>query len=141
VVTAAAGGPQIIEKGKLSDALVVDVVIKKYGSHLPVYRQQADLDRDFGIALSRSTLNGAIIAAGGLLVPVVKTLKADLLASGYIQADETPMGVQSPKTEGRNHQAYEFQYSRPGGPVVFDFQMSRGRDGPTAFLGNYSGIL
>lgn len=141
VVTAAAGGPQIIEKGKLSDAMVVDIVIKKYGSHLPVYRQQADLDRDFGIDLSRSTLNGAIIAAGELLLPVVKTLKADLLAGAYIQADETPIGVQSPKTEGRNHQAYEFQYSRPGGPVVFDFQMSRGRDGPAHFLGNYSGIL
>lgn len=141
VVTAAAGGPQIIEKGKLSDAMVVDIVIKKYGSHLPVYRQQADLDRDFGIDLSRSTLNGAIIAAGELLVPVVKTLKADLLVSAYIQADETPIGVQSAKTEGRNHQAYEFQYSRPGGPVVFDFQMSRGRDGPANFLGKYSGIL
>src|SRR5690606_10341439 len=28
VLTAAAGGPQIIEKGKLSDAMVVDIVIK-----------------------------------------------------------------------------------------------------------------
>ena len=141
VITAASGGPQIIEKGKLSDTMVVDIVIKKYGSHLPVYRQQADLDRDDGIALSRSTLNGAIMAVGELLVPMVKVLKADLLAGGYIQADETPIGVQSAKTEGRNHQAYEFQYSRPGGPVVFDFQMSRGRDGPAGFLGNYSGIL
>ena len=38
VVTAAAGGPQIVEKGKLSDAVVVDVLIKKYLSHLPLYR-------------------------------------------------------------------------------------------------------
>jgi len=49
--------------------------------------------------------------------------------------------VQSPKTKGRNHQAYEFQYSRPGGPVVFDFQMSRGRDGPAKFLRDYTGVL
>ena len=39
VVTAAAGGPKIVEKGKLSDAVVVDVLIKKYLSHLPLYRQ------------------------------------------------------------------------------------------------------
>ena len=35
VVTAAAGGPRIVEKGKLSDAVVVGVLIKKYLSHLP----------------------------------------------------------------------------------------------------------
>jgi transposase len=49
VVTAAAGGPKIVEKGKLSDAVVVDVLIKKYLSHLPLYRQAADLHRDYGI--------------------------------------------------------------------------------------------
>jgi hypothetical protein len=37
VVTAASGGAKIVEKGKLSDAVVVDVLIKKYPSHLPLY--------------------------------------------------------------------------------------------------------
>jgi transposase len=68
-------------------------------------------------------------------------MKADLLQGNYIQADETPIGVQSEKTLGRNHNAFAFQYSRPGGPVVFDFQMSRGREGPKKFLQNYGGIL
>ena len=54
VVTAAAGGPKIVEKGKLSDAVVVDVLIKKYLSHLPLYRQAADLQRDHGIEISRA---------------------------------------------------------------------------------------
>jgi transposase len=141
VVTAAAGGPRIVEKGKLSDAVVVDVLIKKYLSHLPLYRQAADLHRDHGIEISRSTLNAAVMAAGELLLPVVAVLKRDLLEGGYIQADETPIGVQSPQTKGRNHQGYEFQYSRPGGPVVFDFCMSRAREGPAEFLRDYGGIL
>jgi transposase len=141
VATAEAGGPRIVEKGKLSDSVVVDVVIKKYGSHLPLYRQEADLERDFGIELSRTTLNQAVMAAGALLAPVVSALKKDLLEGGYIQADETPIGVQSKETKGRNHQAYEFQYSRPGGPVVFDFRMSRAREGPAEFLRDYGGIL
>ena len=51
VATAAAGGPKIVEKGKLSDAVVVDVLIKKYLSHLPLYRQAADLHRDHGIEI------------------------------------------------------------------------------------------
>ena len=66
------------------------------------------------------------MAAGELLLPVAGVLKGDLLKGGYVQADETPIGVQSDQTKGRNHQAYEFQYSRPGGPIVFDFCMSRG---------------
>ncbi|MGA7879322.1 MAG: transposase [Terrimicrobiaceae bacterium] len=138
VVTAAAAGPKIVEKGKLSDAVVVDVLIKKYLSHLPLYRQAADLHRDYGIDLSRSTLNAAVMAAGELLLPVAAVLKRDLLEGGYIQADETPIGVQSQQTKGRNHQAYEFQYSRPGGPVVFDFCMSRAREGPAEFLRGYT---
>lgn len=141
VVTAAVRGPRIVEKGKLSDAVVVDVLIKKYLSHLPLYRQAADLQRDHGIDISRSTLNTAVLAAGELLLPVAAVLKRDLLAGGYIQADETPIGVQSPQTKGRNHQGYEFQYSRPGGPVVFDFCMSRAREGPAEFLAGYGGIL
>jgi len=42
---------------------------------------------------------------------------------------------------GQNHQAYLWQYSRPGGVVIFDFQLSRGREGPKRFLGNFDGIL
>jgi hypothetical protein len=68
-------------------------------------------------------------------------MREDLLAGGCIQADETPVGVQSERTRGRNHQGYLWQYSRPGGPVVFDFQMGRSREGPRKFLGNFQGIL
>src|SRR5260370_27906679 len=59
----------------------------------------------------------------------------------YIQADETPVGVQSERARGKNHQAYLWQYSRPGAAVVFDFRMGREREGPKRFLGNFEGIL
>jgi transposase IS66 family protein len=42
---------------------------------------------------------------------------------------------------GQNHQAYLWQYSRPGGAVIFDFQLSRSREGPKQFLANFNGIL
>ena len=34
-----------------------------------------------------------------------------------------------------------WEYSVPGGPVVFDFRMDRGRDGPKAFLQGFRGKL
>jgi hypothetical protein len=65
----------------------------------------------------------------------------ELLAGNYIQADETPVGVQSERVRGKNHQAYLWQYSQPSAVVVFDFRMGREREGPKRFLGNFEGIL
>ena len=134
-------GPKIIEKGKLSDALLCDVVIKKFADAMPVYRQQASLLRDHGIDIARQTLCDGVMAIGDLLIPVSRAMQQDLLAGGYIQADETTVGVQSGRTKGRNHQAYQWQYSRPRGPVVYDFQMGRSREGPGKFLRNFDGLL
>ena len=49
--------------------------------------------------------------------------------------------MQTHDGRGKNHQAYLWQYSRPGGSVVFDFRMGREREGPKRFLGNFEGIL
>ena len=51
------------------------------------------------------------------------------------------MDVQMHDRRGKNHQAYLWQYSRPGGTVVFDFRLGRGRDGPKQFLGPFEGLL
>ena len=42
---------------------------------------------------------------------------------------------------GADHQAYLWQYGKPGGETVFDFCMGRGREGPQKFLGQWEGIL
>jgi hypothetical protein len=42
---------------------------------------------------------------------------------------------------GRNHQAYLWQYGIPGGAVVFDFRLGRGREGSKQFLKQFKGIL
>jgi transposase len=78
---------------------------------------------------------------GELLRPVSRTMAEELLGGAYLQADETPVGVQMHDGRGQNHQAYLWQYSRPGGAVIFDFQLSRSREGPKQFLGRFNGIL
>lgn len=78
---------------------------------------------------------------GSLLEGICRSLRRDLLAGGYVQADETPIGVQSPEVRGRNHTGRIWHYGRPDGPVVVDFQMSRGRDGPREFLKGFRGTL
>jgi transposase len=59
----------------------------------------------------------------------------------YLQADETTVPVQLNDKSGSNHQAYLWQYGKPGGETVFEFQLGRGREGPKKFLGQWQGIL
>jgi len=133
--------PRIIEKCLASDRIVIDTVIDKYCNHTPLYRQSMILERDIGLEISRATLDGWVLKVGELLIPMVAAMRRELISGSYIQADETPVDVQMHEGRGKNHQAYLWQYSRPGGSVVFDFRLGRGRDGPKRFLGQFEGIL
>ena len=132
---------RIADKSIFSDALLIDFVMKKYSSALPLYRQQAELKRDAGLDLPLSTINDGVLRVGELLEPVARAMGKEILASGYVQADETPVGVQTHEKSGTNHTAYFWQYGSPGKGVVFDFRMSRDREGPRRFLKDYAGIL
>ena len=140
-VATAPAPAQIVPKSKLANEFIIEALAGKFQQHLPVYRQCAVLAEDHGIELSRKTLTDAILAAGALLVPVVQAQKQTLFAGGYIQADETPIPCQTVEKTGRNHRAYMWEFSRPGGVVIFDFQMGRGRAGPAAFLKGFRGKL
>jgi hypothetical protein len=98
------------------------------------------LERETGISISRATMDGWVMRVGELLIPVAGAIGRELLAGGYIQADETPVPVQMHDGRGKNHQAYLWQYGRPGGSVMFDFRMGRGREGPLRFLSKFEGI-
>jgi transposase len=119
---------RIIEKSLVSDRVVVDTVVSKYADHCPLYRQSVMLERDSGVELSRQTLDGWVLRVGELLVPLAEALRQELLRGNYLQADETPVGVQMHDGKGSNHLAYLWQYGQPHGAVVFDFRMGRAID-------------
>ncbi len=140
-VVAAPAPARIVEKGLVSDRVILDTVVAKYSDHVPLYRQSAILERETGIEIHRATLDGWVMRVGELAVPIAAAVRIELLSGSYIQADETPVDVQMHDGSGHNHQAYLWQYGRPGGSVVFDFRMGRGREGPKEFLGNFDGLL
>ena len=140
-VVAAPLAERIVEKGLASDAVVINTVVAKYCDHLPLYRQAAMIEREAGVEIGRATLDGWVMRVGELLSPIVGAMRRDLLAGSYLQADETPVPVQMHDRRGENHQAYLWQYGKPGGETVFDFCLGRGREGPRKFLGQWEGIL
>jgi transposase len=132
---------RIVEKGLVSDRIVVETVIAKYCDHLPLYRQSAALERETGLEIGRATMDGWVMRVGELLGPVAAAMRKNLLDRPYLQADETTVPVQTHDKRGANRQAYLWQYGRPGGETVFEFCLGRGREGPKRFLGDYEGIL
>src|ERR1700687_1220461 len=78
---------------------------------------------------------------GEMLARIIAALRKDLLSASYLQADETTVPVQMHDGRGSNHEAYLWQYGKPGGETVFDFCLGRGREGPRKFLDSWEGIL
>jgi len=129
-VQAAPLPPRIIEKSLVSDRVVIDTVVSKYADHCPLYRQSAILERDSGVELSRQTLDGWVMRVGEFLVPLAEALRQELLRGSYLQADETPVGVQMHDGNGSNHLAYLWQYGAAWGGGV-RLPHGRGREAET----------
>jgi hypothetical protein len=62
-----------------------------------------------GWKMSRATLCGWVMRIGELLRPISRAMAKELLGDDYLQADETPVGVQMHDGRGNNHQAYLWQ--------------------------------
>jgi len=140
IVTAPAP-ERIAPKSIFADETIVEFIIRKYCDSVPLYRQRAILMRDLGIDVALTTINDAVLRVGELLIPVVDTMKCDLLTGGYVQADETHVDVQTPEKKGENHRAFFWQYSAPSQGVVFDFEMTRSKKVAKEFFKDYGGIL
>jgi len=132
---------RLIEKGLPGAGLLTQVIVSKYEDHLPLYRQEKIYRERHGVNLSRQTLNGWVEAAADWLSPIYRELKAGLLAGNYLQADETPIRYLDPDVKGKSQQGYLWTYSLPHGDVVFDWNVSRSREGPREFLKSFRGKL
>jgi len=133
--------PQPIEQGMVGPALLAQILVAKYEYHQPLYRQAKMFRQQFGVELSRKTMGHWVEQAAELLKPVYRVIREDLLRGNYLQADETPIRYLDPDVKGKSQQGYLWTYSRPGGDVLFDWRLSRSREGPREFLKNFRGKL
>lgn len=133
--------PKPVPRGIAGPGLVAFVVVSKFADHLPLYRLEDILTRH-GVHLSRSTLCDWVRNAADLLAPLAALQKTLVLQSEVIWTDDThvlALGGEKPGSTTARFWAYigdaQHRYS------VYDFTMSRKRDGPAAFLRGYRGYL
>ena len=133
--------PQPIEQGMVGPGLLAQILVSKYEDHQPLFRQEKMFRRQFRLDLSRKTMGSWVEQAAELLKPVYRVIREDLQRGNYLQADETPIRYLDPDVKGKSQQGYLWTYSRPGGDVLFEWRVSRSREGPREFLKNFRGKL
>lgn len=130
-----------IGKGIAGSGLLTLIIIQKYLDHLPLYRQIEQFKR-LGVKIPASTMSDWVAMCLDLLEPLYETLKRKITASGYLQADETPIKVLDRNIKGKTHLGSYWVYRDPvSGLVLFDYRKSRGREGPREILENFEGFL
>lgn len=130
-----------IPKGNAGASLLAYIMVSKFVDHLPFYRQIQIIKR-LDVELSDSTLNGWFNATADLLMPLYDTLLKELLEGDYLQADESPIGVQDSHKESALHTGYQWVYRNPEKRLVlFKYHPGRDRKAPEEILKTFSGAL
>jgi transposase len=130
---------QPIEKGMAGPGLLAYVVTSKFADFLPLYRLENIFARA-GFAIDRSTMCVWAGDVADLVKPVYDAMVRRVLASHVIGTDDTILPMLD---VGKCRQARIWAYRGDGNHPynVFDFTLSRSRDGPAVFLGDYQGTL
>jgi len=132
---------QPIDRGLAGPGLLAQVIVSKYGDHLPLYRQEDILARH-GVDIARSTMCGWMASCADLLTPLYDLMKKHILASKVIHTDDTPVPVQDDQQDKtRTGRAWVYFGDEAHRFTVFDYTPNRKRDGPAAFLEDYCGYL
>ncbi|MGC8732058.1 MAG: IS66 family transposase [Halothiobacillaceae bacterium] len=135
----------VVPGGLPTEALIAQVIVSKFGDHLPFYRQ-ADIYRRQGITLDRATLGNWVGRACFHLKPIVEHLRRHLRATDRVFMDETRAPVLAP---GRRRTKTGFFWAivaddrghgGAGPPIVlFHYAPGRGAIHATTFLAGYRG--
>ena len=159
--------PALVAGDRYDTSFAAEIIAAKYSYHLPIYRQE-DLFAGCGIQLSRSTLLNIQQAAAQVLRPLAEYF-ADFARTDYcVGSDDTGVRLLLPKdvpnvnddnpksarvaeviekAKAENKKsilAKMWAYRGTSVPInVFDFTVSRHRDGPDLFLidHDYRGVL
>lgn len=127
--------------GYASAGLLAWVTLSKYVEHQPLYRQE-QMSVRWGARISRQSMADWIATVAGWLKPLYRQMHRDLLAGDYVQCDETPIRCNDPdEKRGGTTQGWLWVISRPGGDVVFDWQLSRRHGEATSLLAGFRGVL
>lgn len=142
-----------IPRGVAGPALLAHILVAKFDDHLPLYRQ-GEIFARMGADIPRSTLIDWCGQAAAALRPLADLIRAEVMASDRLHADDTPIRVLDPKKKlaGQERGVKEgrvWVYVRDDRPwrgndppaVSYWFSPDRKGEHPQTHLRNFIGIL
>ena len=138
-IEAAAKPETVIDKGLAGPGLLGYIVTSKFNDYLPNYRLE-DIFARQGFEISRATQSVWCGDVGDLAEPLYELMGNEVRASHVVATDDTIMPM---LRTGHCAKARMWVYVGDAAHPynVFDFTLSRGRDGPKYFLKEYNQVL
>lgn len=155
----------IVEGNKYDSSVAAEIITNKFGYHMPLYRQQ-DYFGGCGWVPSRGTQSNILANSFEIVEPLLKYFTDTLRADGAVGCDDTGVTLLYPKTlppfdlddprQRRIHEVFQEALDQQKSSInakmwayrgvdvklnVFDFTVSRHRDGPELFFADYEGTL
>ena len=120
----APGPVRPLEGSIAGPSLLAWILVQKYARHLPLYRQETILSQH-GLRIPRQTTCDWVLGAAHQLGPIQEALRREILATGVVQTDDTPVKCQLGKGQG-NFLAHLWTTVSPlAEGVLNDFSESR----------------
>ncbi|HEX4887401.1 MAG TPA: IS66 family transposase [Luteibaculaceae bacterium] len=128
-------------KSAVSSSIVSEVLVQKYVDAMPIYRQEKAWNR-LGVDFAYSSLSDMQTMGYDLIKPLFEAFKKSILASSYLQVDESPFKVLSSEKKGASHLGYQWVYLDPVSELVFyNYQRGRSEQHPLEMLKDFKGII
>lgn len=155
----------IVEGNKYDSSVAAEIITGKYSYHLPLYRLQ-DYFAGLGWIPSRSTQCNILASVHFIIQPLLEFFKRRVQTDSVVGCDDTGVTLLYPKTipqfdladpkQRRIQEVFEEALAKNAPSIngkmwayrgvnvklnVFDFTVSRHRDGPELFFSDYEGTL
>jgi transposase len=133
--------PTIFPKCRADDSLLAEILVKKFADHLPLYRISEILFRD-GIGISRKLLSQWVVYCGNALTPLYNEMVKQVLLSGNIFVDESPINVQSKSSVKKGFMWVIVGGNEENPPYrIYDFREDRKHENIFDILKDYKGVF
>jgi transposase len=137
-----------LPRSGIDASVVAHIAAAHFTEHVPYYRLEQQLART-GVSLARSTQVSLMAQLDARVAPLVAVLKQQVLASGYVHLDATPIDVCDPARPGAARSATVWAYRARSpdpardGLVWFDYRATKSPVEPGAVLreARYRGVI
>lgn len=123
-------------------SMLAHITVSKFIDHLPFYRQIQMFKRQ-ELYISQSTMSDWFSSMCKVIELLYEELQKEVLDNtDYLQADESPIGVQDSHKKGSLHNGYMWLFRNPENKLVlFTYNKGRSREAPEQILENFTGTL